>query len=153
MREESRQIGEHRYTVTMLPLAQWQDLRDAVWPTLMGLTPDIVDSGGDPGEDQYRDLIRSVSVLLPLQPDSYRAALRLLQTCAKVDGQQGYLSSVGEVWWAQQGYAELSEWVAFSLEVQLVPFLRGLPLASLHRLSKVRQSQSRSTSIGTSGGS
>lgn len=153
MRSESCQIGGRKYTVTMLPLSQWQQLRDAVWPTLMGVIPDVVEKGGKPSTKQLSDVIRSVSVLLPLQPESYRTAIRLLQEASEVEGQAGRLSNVGEIWWAETGYSDLGEWIAFALEVQLVPFCSGLPLESLHRLAQGKQSQSLGTSTGISGGS
>ena len=153
MKEETRQIGERRYTVTMLPLAQWQQLRDAVWPTLMGVIPDIVDRGETPTVEQFADVVRSMSVLLPLQPESYRTVIRLLHECSSVEGKPGRLSNIAEIWWAEQGYADLGEWLAFALEIQLVPFLRGLPLVSLRRLSRDRPSLSPITSTGISGDS
>jgi len=151
VRSESRKIGGHRYTVTMLLLDQWQDLRDAVWPTLMGVIPDVVEAD-KVTKEQLTDVVRSASVLLPLQPESYRTAIRLLHECSEVDGQAGRLSDVGEIWWAEQGYAELGEWLAFALEIQLVPFLHSLPLASLRRLAQGRPSASPITSTGMSGG-
>lgn len=153
MRTETRQIGEHTYEVTMLPLMQWQQLRDAVWPTLMGVIPDIVEGSDKPTPEQFSDVIRSVSILLPLQGDSYRTAMKLLQESSKVEGRPGYIANIAELWWAEAGYAELGEWFAFALEVQLVPFLSGLPLASLNRLAQARRSASQTTSIGRSGGS
>lgn len=153
MKSETRQIGDHRYTVTMLPLSQWQQLRDAVWPTLIGVLPDLLDRDESPSAEELADAVRSASIMLPLQPESYRAALKILHECSTVEGKTGYLSTIAEIWWAETGYAELGEWLAFALEVQLVPFLSGAPLASLRRMAQGRQSASQITSIGMSGGS
>jgi len=152
MKSETRQIGEHTYTVMMLPLSQWQQLRDAIWPTLMGVIPDIIDHADAPTAEQLTDVVQSASVLLPLQGEAYRAALKVLQACSQVEGRPGYISNIAELWWSDTGYAELGGWLAFALEVQFVPFLCGLPFVGLHRLVESTRSQSPLTLSGRSGG-
>lgn len=153
---ETRKIGDNDYTVTMLPLAQWQALRNDIWPTLMGILPGVIDDLGDhhlPTREQLVDVVRSVSVMLPLQPAAYERIIKLLHACSSVSGQPGYLSNVAEMYWAKIRYAEMGEWLAFALEVQIVPFLSGLPLVSLHRLARVKASLSPSMSTGRHGDS
>lgn len=145
---ERRQIGGHTYEVTMPPLTPWQQIKEAVWPTLMGLLPDASDESGA-SREVLVDVVRALSVLLPLQPESHARALKILHDYSTVDGQAGPLSRVSEVWWSQAGYAEFGAWQAFALEVVLVPFLCELPLAAIHRLAaKARASASRITSPG-----
>lgn len=148
----SREIGEHTYEVTTLPLAKWQRLKAVVWPVLMGMLPDTMTGVKRPSDEQLTDIVRSVSILLPLQEEASKTAVKILQECSKVEGRPGYLSSIGEVYWAETSYAEFGGWLAFALEVQFVPFLRALPLESLGRLSgAARESRSQVTSTGPSG--
>ena len=146
---EQRTIGGHVYTVSILTLTLWRQLQTAVWPVIVGLLPDLVERKEQLTKDEIVDVVASASVLLPLQTEAHDKVLSLLEACTRVDGEKGFLSNSSELFWAECGYAEFGTWLSFALEVQLVPFLKGLPLNSLRRLSGPKEKPSRSQAIST----
>jgi len=129
---ETRHIGGHTYEISRLPFGQWRTLQEAVWPVIGPMLPLMAEK---PETWTAEKVVRASSLILPMHEGLQGKAIPILGSVTRVEGQKGTLDRFAEVWWAEQGYEYFAQWLVAALEVQLVPFLTGLPLAELGALA------------------
>jgi len=157
MPTHSKRILEHDYTVAVLPYGDFRRLQVAIWPVVLPILTQYIEQKDRKDTPWTLErVVKMVAMLLPLYAEAHRLTIEELAKVTRVEGQRGSLDKFAEVWWAESGYQGLQSWLEFALEVQLVPFLRGVSLDEIALLNQSTRSaalQSPTTSTGTFGGS